>query len=139
MEGLGVAASIIAVLQLTGKLVSYLNDVKDAPKERTRCAREASGFYSMLVTLRYDLEDCDPAEPWFQAMRSLGSLGGPLDSMKVLLEALVEKIDNETDTTRRKFKGMIVWKFDKEEIANLLTRLERLRAMVQLALQRDHL
>jgi hypothetical protein len=33
MDGLSAAASIIAVLQLTGEVIGYLIDVKNAPKE----------------------------------------------------------------------------------------------------------
>lgn len=57
MEALSAAASVIAILRLTGKLVNYLNDVKDAPIERKRCAKECSLFYSLLVDLRFDLEE----------------------------------------------------------------------------------
>ena len=34
MDPLSVTASIIAILQLTSKVIEYLNDVKDAPKDR---------------------------------------------------------------------------------------------------------
>jgi hypothetical protein len=33
MDGLSVAASVIAVWQLTNEVIQYLNDIKDAPKE----------------------------------------------------------------------------------------------------------
>jgi hypothetical protein len=36
MDGLSAAASIVAVLQLTLNVIKYLNDVKDAPKERKK-------------------------------------------------------------------------------------------------------
>lgn len=137
MDGLSVAASIIAVIQLTGKLVGYLNDVKDAPKERADCAREASSFYSLLVTLKYDLDESNPDDPWFRAVRALGVKDGPLERYKQLLEALVNKIKNEKAS--KKIIGALSWKFNKEEVATLLHRIGRLQPLIQIALERDHL
>jgi hypothetical protein len=44
MDPLSVTASVIAILQLTGAVIGYLNDVKDAPKECQQCATEASNL-----------------------------------------------------------------------------------------------
>jgi hypothetical protein len=56
MDPLSVTASIIAILQLTGTVIGYLNEVKDAPKECQRCMIEASNNQSLLMNLRYRLE-----------------------------------------------------------------------------------
>ncbi|EOA91445.1 uncharacterized protein SETTUDRAFT_85382 [Exserohilum turcica Et28A] len=52
MDLLGVIASIIVVLQLSGKVLEYLNDVKDALKDRTKCALELLNLCSLLYKLR---------------------------------------------------------------------------------------
>jgi hypothetical protein len=57
MDPLSITASIIAVLQLTGKLISYLSDVKNAPKDRIQCALEVSNLRNLLLTLRFRLEE----------------------------------------------------------------------------------
>ena len=72
MEPLSATASIIAILQLSAKVLGYLNDVKDASKDRAKCAIETANLNSLLTTLRSRLEEgglyhtmvyCSPG-PW---------------------------------------------------------------------------
>ena len=80
MDGLSIAASIIAVLQLTGAVIGYLNDVKDAPKECQQCTIEASNIASNM-----------DRPPWFTAVRALNIENGFLDQYKQALEQLQSK------------------------------------------------
>ena len=137
MDPLSVTASIIAVLQLSAKVLGYLNDVKDASKDRAKCAVEAANLHSLLINLRFRLEEARADAPWFTAVRALGIENGPLDQFKQALEALQTKI---TDGGRLKKAGKaLVWKFKKEELAGILVQIERLKALVGIALQIDHL
>jgi hypothetical protein len=133
MDPLSVTASIIAVLQLSGKVLGYLNDVKDASKDRAKCAVEASNVHSLLLNLRFRLEEGNADAPWYTAVRALGVENGPLDQFKQALEALQAKM---TDGGRLK---VLAWKFKKEEVASILGRIERLKTLVEIALQMDHL
>ncbi|KAF2790172.1 hypothetical protein K505DRAFT_311875 [Melanomma pulvis-pyrius CBS 109.77] len=56
MDPLNVTASVIAILQLSSKVVGYLTDVEDASKERAKCAVKASNLHSLLLTLRFRLK-----------------------------------------------------------------------------------
>jgi hypothetical protein len=137
MDPLSVTASIIAVLQLSAKVLNYLNDVKDASKDRAECAIEASTLYSLLLNLRFRLEGGDVSQPWYAAVRALAVENGPLDQFKQALETLQAKM---TDGGRLKKAGdVLMWKFRKEEIAEILARIERLKTLVEIALQMDHL
>jgi hypothetical protein len=137
MDPLSVTASIIAVLQLSAKVLSYLNDVKDASKDRAECAVETSSLYSLLLNLRFRLEGGDTSQPWYVAVRALAVENGPLDQFKHALETLQARM---TDRGRLKKAGdALVWKFKKEEVAEVLARVERLKTLVEIALQMDHL
>ena len=137
MDPLSVIASIIAVLQLSAKVLSYLNDVKHASKDRAECAVEASTLYSLLLALRFRLEEGDASQPWYIAVRVLAVENGPLDQFKQALETLQA---NMTDGGRlKKASDALMWKFKKEEIAGILARMERLKTLVEIALQMDHL
>ena len=57
MNPLSVTASIIAILQLLAKVLEYLNHVKDALKDRAQCKIETSNLYSLLVNLKYRVEE----------------------------------------------------------------------------------
>ena len=65
MDPLSVTASIIAVLQLSGKVLGYLNDVKGASQDRAKCAVEASNVHSLLLNLRFCLEEGSANTPWY--------------------------------------------------------------------------
>ncbi|KAF2798696.1 hypothetical protein K505DRAFT_232718, partial [Melanomma pulvis-pyrius CBS 109.77] len=54
---LSVTGSIIAILQLSGKVVCYLNDVKDASKDRAKCAIEAANACKSIRALLRKGED----------------------------------------------------------------------------------
>lgn len=137
MDPLSITASIIALLQLTNTVIGYLNDVKDASTDRARCALEASNLYNLLVTLRFRLEEGRPNEPWHVAVRALGVENGPLDQYKHALEQLQTKITSGRGIN--KLGNTLSWKFIKEEVTNILSRMERLTTLVQIALEMDHL
>lgn len=137
MDPLSAIASIVAVLQLSAKVISYLNDVKDASRGHAQCAIEASNIHNLLTNLRFRLEDGHNHQPWFTAVQALTVEGGPLDQFKHALETLQTKM---TDGGRLKKVGQaLLWKFKKEEVNDILTRMERLKTLAEIALQMDHL
>ncbi|KAF2711109.1 hypothetical protein K504DRAFT_475959 [Pleomassaria siparia CBS 279.74] len=136
MDPLSVTASIIAVLQLSAKVLTYLNDVNAASKDRAKCAVEASNLHSLLFSLRFRLEEGTADTPWYTAIRDLAVEKGPLDQFKQALETLQ---DGMTDGgLLEKACKTLTWKFKKEEIAGILNRIERLKSLIEIALQMDH-
>ncbi|OAF60440.1 hypothetical protein VC83_03381 [Pseudogymnoascus destructans] len=139
MDSLSVTASIIAILQVTATLVSYANDVKDAPKDRARFAMEALSLSSLLLNLRYQIEDetCEKSnEAWTRQVTLLGLPDGPLDHYRHALEKLQVKIVSGKGLV--KIGDALWWRFTKEEVAGILLRIERLKSLIQIALQMDH-
>jgi len=137
MDALSVAASIIAVLQLTGEVIKYLNDVKDATEECQRCTTEASNLQSLLINLLYHLNQRKAGDTWYTTVRALNVENGPLDQYKQALEELRSRV--ETQSGIQKVKRRLLWKFSKEEVASILARMERLKSLVSIALGMDHL
>ena len=137
MDPLGATASVIGVLQLSSKVVGYLNDVKDASKDRAKCAIEAANLHSLLTTLRFRLEEGSLDISWYTAVQALGVKDGPLDQFTQALEHLQTKMT--TGGKLKKAGDALVWSFKKEEIASILGRIERLKTLVEIALQTDHL
>ncbi|KAF2463616.1 ankyrin, partial [Lindgomyces ingoldianus] len=136
MDPLSVTASIITVLQLSAKVLAYLSDVKDAPKDRTHCEAEISNIRNLLCSLRDHVQKGDPNQPWYTDVGALAASNGPLDQFKQALKALQSKM---TDGGRLKKAGeALVWRFKKDEIASILDRIERLKTLVEIALQIDH-
>jgi hypothetical protein len=137
MDPLSATASIVAILQLSNKVVGYLHDVKDASKDRAKCAIEAANLNSLLTTLRFRLEEGGSNKSWHTAVRALGVENGPLDQFKQALEQLQSNMTG--GGSLKKTKDALVWKFKKEEVTSILGRMERLKTQVQFALQIDQL
>jgi hypothetical protein len=136
MDPLSVTASVIAILQLTNEAIQYLNDVKQAPKECQQCVVEASNLLSPLISLRYRAEQAQINDPWFEELRKLNVKDGPLDQYKQALELLRTRV--EIGDGIQKFKRRLLWKFNKEQVAGILARIERLKSLVSVALEMDH-
>lgn len=137
MEPTGFTASIITIVQLTSTVVGYLNDVKDAPKDRAQCATEASNLFSLLTNLKYRVEESQGNHPWYTAVRALAIEGGPFDQYKSTLEQLQPKVGPGCGI--RKIGTALVWSFGKQEVKAILSRMEHLKTLVQIALEMDHL
>lgn len=130
MDPLSATASIIAILQLSSKVVGYLTNVKDASKECAICAVETT------KNLRFRLEEGTAAKPWYTAVRALAVENGPFDQFNDALELLQRKM---TKRSRLKKAGeALVWKFKKEEIATIMGQIERLKTLIEIALHMDH-
>ncbi|KAH5034899.1 hypothetical protein HBI75_092960 [Parastagonospora nodorum] len=136
MDPMSATASVIAILQLSAKVLSYLNDVKDTSKGRVQCAIEASNLHSLLTNLRFRLEDGHGHQPWFSAVQALAVENGPFDQFKQALETLQTKITY--GGRLKKAREALLWKFKKEEVDAILARMERLKTLVEIALQMDH-
>jgi len=142
MEPLSVTASLIAILQLSTKVVGYLNDVNDASKDRAKCMIEATNLNSLLTSLRFRVEEVGSNTPWYTSVRGLAVENGPLMQFKQALEELQDKmtgVEGGRGRKARKIRNALIWKFKKEEIASILARMERLKGLVQVALEMDHL
>jgi hypothetical protein len=138
MDPLSVTASIIAILQLSNKVIGYLNDVKDAAKERQRCAIEVTNLQSLLMNLRFCVEESDPKTQWFDRIKELAKKDGPLDQFKEVLQLLQDKMTGATGRLGQ-FREVLVWKLKKEEVDRVIGVLERLKTLILAALEMDHL
>jgi hypothetical protein len=134
VTAVGLAASIVQILNATTKTIKYLNDVKDAPKERSRLALEATRLLVLLTDLRYRVDEVRATDPLLTAV---GSLGEPLEQFKEAIETLKRKLKPKTGV--RKLGTALLWSLDKKEIDDVLSQIERLKSLIGLALQRDQL
>ncbi|OBT38813.1 hypothetical protein VE00_10966 [Pseudogymnoascus sp. WSF 3629] len=139
MDPLSVTASIIAIVQLTSVIIGYLNDVKDASKDRARCAIEISNVSNLLVTLIYRLDEASPNDCWNTEVQALAAANGPIDQYRSALEQLQSNLTSTSSSGLKKIGCALTWKFSKDEVANILTRIERLKSLTQIALEMDHL
>lgn len=135
MEVVGFVAAVVELINVTSKVITYLFDVKDAPKERTKLAREAAGLLALFTNLNDRVEETTSTDPWFIGLRSLGAKEGPLGQFKIAMEEIADKLAPATGIV--KVKRVLCWPLDKKEVDAILTKIERLKSLVNLALQND--
>jgi hypothetical protein len=136
MEAVGLAASIVQVLELTAELVRYLNSVKNANKEQRTLEAEAASVYGVLVQLKRRVEDADEEKDWFKTVRVLGEPNGALDQYDGALQKLQSKV-KDTSTVSGKIVHAVTWKFRKDDVEGVLASIERVKLTANLALTND--
>lgn len=140
MDPITIVGFVAAVVQLIGvisKVVDSFNDMKDAPKNRAKLVREATGLLALFADLRYRVEETASTDPWFTGLRSLGAEGGPLMEFKSAMEDITDKLVPVRGGV--KFGRVLRRTFDMKEIEAILSKIERVKSLVGLALQNDQL
>jgi len=137
MDPLSITVYVLTLLQLTEKVIEYARQTKDSPKERTRVLQEASGLLGLLVTLKSLVGNCDPQDPWMRATSRLATSNGPLEQYGSALEKLIGKITPGDGL--RKIGQALVWKFTREDISDLLSQIERVKSLIDIALGMDEM
>jgi thymidylate synthase len=137
MDPLSITASIIAILQLTTTVIECLSNAKGASTDRTLFTTEVSNLSSLLFTLVSRLEEGRSNEPWHKQVRALSEKDRTLDQYRAALEQLQHKISKRGGITT--ISNTLLWKYVKDDIQAILSRIECLKTLVQIALQIDHL
>lgn len=136
MDPLSVTASIVAILQLTHDVTRYLSDVVNAPKQCQQCVEEASGLLGPLTSLKYRAEKANDDDVWYEQLRLLNVEGGPLKQYEQALKLLQSR--TQVEDGMQKIKRRLLWTFTKDEVTSILSRIERLKSLVSVALEMDH-
>ena len=137
MDPLSLAAGIIAISQLTYDVTRYLSSVVNARRDCQQCVEEASNLIGPLTSLKYRVEKARVEDEWFQQLRLLDSEDGALQQYEQPLDLLQSRL--ETRSSLCSIKRQLLWKFEREEVACILGRIERLKSLISIALEMDHL
>lgn len=135
MDPLSISVNITTLLQVTGTIISYLHNMKSTPNDHIKFASELSGMQSLLPVLQRCVEQAKLGDPWFTAVLELGIKNGPLDQVKSHLDQLMLKL-KPAEGLKDIRKGP-TWVFDKVEIINVLSKVERTKTLVSLVLTDD--
>ena len=135
VSAIGLVASIVQLIETTSKVIKYVNEVNDAPKEKLSLASEAANLVPLLMTLKQRAETSSSTDPWFSSVKSLGLSGGPLAE----LQALMEQLGGKLKLRKKKLGGNLLWPSDQKECIALLAKIERVKSLIALAMQHDHL
>ena len=140
MDPLSVSASIVALLQVTGTVLSYLSDVKNGPKELQRIRLEISSVLTILFTLQDQANQADLHGSFSATLRSLNVPDGPFSQFFSAMEFLASKSTPVEGSKKTKnWKKALEWHFEKNEVQKTLDTIERHKSLFNLARQNDHI
>lgn len=139
-EAVGLAASIIAILELTKKTTEYLRDVKGGADDRARLLSEILSLKGLLGLLNDEFQKQDPltstTKTLSDSIKWLLEAEGPLPRIEKVMIQLSAKLEPGEGWKKR--ARIIKWPFQKEEIFEHLDTIERCKASISLALNHDH-
>jgi hypothetical protein len=136
MDPLSVTASIIAVLQLTVKIIDGLKHARDASTDRVQFTTEVQNLRDLLVALLSRVDE-DSSDPWHTNVRQMGGKDGVIHQYRVALEQLKDKMS--TGEGLKKTVKTVLWTYIQQDAERILLRIERLKSLVHIALEMDHL
>jgi len=142
MAGLGEAASIIAVIQISGKIFdlcqTFYLGVKEARKDIQRLREEVMSLQDVLTNVA-DLAE-DPGTSKQSVLSLLNQQDGPVQQCQKDLTGLIAKLELGQEKNKMKKFGLraLKWPFTSKDVEKLLIRTGRYKAMFNLALTADH-
>jgi hypothetical protein len=140
MDGLSGAASVIAVIDISAKILllcfQYSVAVKDAKKDIEHIQGKVTDIKTVLEKIKQLLDGQDRAR--------LSTTHGLSDSLKECFRGLKElKTELEPGKARRAMSRFgaraLKWPFTSKQIEKIISSLERYEQAFALALQVDHM
>ena len=140
MEGLSVAASVIAVIQLTGSVVKlcggYIKEVKDARQDITNLQQVLGGLYEVLQKLWQLLDGPDGRK-----LSTSEALVTHIPDCHSLLENLEKDLSPRwrQKAWKKLHLQSLIWPLKHDNVERTIKELERYKALFFDALQIDHM
>ena len=136
-EAFGVAASIVAILHISRKIIEFIDEVKDASVERLQLRIEISSAAVLIQGLGFRIDEAKSEGLQLPAIDAFVKIGGPLDQLKKLLNTFSERVAH-TDKLRN-FKSALKWPLQKKDTREMLAKVQRYNSYILLALQNDNM
>jgi len=123
------AASIIAVVQVSEKVIRYIRDVSGATEDRKRLREQVRACSNILSTLRDGIEDSEEGQEWGETIELLAS---PLMRLQTVLELAAVEFQAKASV-----KEKLKWPFKEKEVQILMAAIENEKGLLVLALENN--
>ncbi|KAJ7591920.1 ankyrin repeat-containing domain protein [Mycena floridula] len=138
MDVVSFTASIIALAQGAQAIFEYIKDVRDGPSTRTELLTSLAPLSNLLSLLQVQFQSTTQNPPWTNAVILLGQQDGPFVQLSVIIEKIHNKLEDSSGGQSKKLFKTLTWSLDKSDVTELLVRVERVKSLVMLAIQNDH-
>lgn len=131
MEAVGLAASIIGIIQLTGKLTTmtygYISTCKRAPEDLRSLVAELNLLQQALIVLQ------SQSSQQQLTVQGLYGKDGALEKCSQGLQSLVSELEKKGK------KARLMWPFKEKETMQYIAFIERQKTFFLLAISTDNL
>jgi len=134
VDPLSTAASAIAILQLSSKVVQYIRTASDASKDRRRIREAVRACEDVLQQLK-DADDSDESRAWSETVKALEEPGAPLGRLFIVLGTIEDRLTS--DERAGKIGAAIKWPFKEKEVDRMIAIIEHEKSLLILALQNN--
>jgi hypothetical protein len=138
-EAVGLAASIIAVVELSAKLTSItygcLASIKNAPQEARELAKELVSLDNVLNAVR----DRIVKGQHVTILKKLYEPGGTLRVCEEELNTLVTALEPKDSSKGARAIERVTWPFKEGRLQKQIDRIRMHKELIELALSTDHL
>jgi len=117
----------------TKTVIEYINDVQNASDDRKNLYNDLVAMQTVLVQLESHADDLD----WKETMEALSTPGGAFDQLKLELKRMETKLEPPTGKLSKSGKAL-AWHFNKDNVKKHFDRIDRIKNLLQLAVQNNH-
>lgn len=135
MDPLGATASVIAVLQLSSEVVTYINSAVSATNERRRLREEVRACGYVLHQLKDEADDSEVGKAWSETIKALEAPGAPLARLWIALRTVRAKLQPKEGPKR--VLDNLKWPFSEKEVEKIIETIEREKSLLGLALNNE--
>jgi hypothetical protein len=140
MDGLSTLASLIAVAQISGSIISlcyeYRNGLQTASKDMDRLVMEVKSLRDVLENLIGLVGQDQPTEKLLESVAKLAQRNGIVDECKGILQDLEARLRPKDGW--RKLGQRLVWPFKEQDVMKSIASIERFKATLSLAMSMDN-
>jgi uncharacterized membrane-anchored protein YhcB (DUF1043 family) len=142
MEGLGIAANAIAVVDLAAKacgvVYQYAKSAKGCPKTVAQLQKELESVKISLDGLRGIADKFEAAVPSGEQPPVISQLSRELEECQTTLRALIKDLEGHfSNKLREKLGKRFKWPMREPEVMEFIQRLQRYQQNFEKALQAD--
>jgi hypothetical protein len=132
MDPLSTTASVIAILQLSAKVVQYITTAIGATKDRKRLRDEVRACSNILQQLKDEADDSEEGKAWSETIKLLEGPNAPLHRLHMALDVIRIKLLSK-DGIMKSLK----WPFQDKEVHKFIEAIEREKSLLSLALENN--
>jgi|HubBroStandDraft_4_1064222.scaffolds.fasta_scaffold371124_1 hypothetical protein len=142
MDPLSTLASLIAIAQISGTIISYCYDyrkgIKSAPWDLSRVLNEVTGLRDVVERLMKLVDDNEMAKRgYFSTLEQMTGENGPFSQCQVELEHLKAQLETPINGWK-KLGRRLIWPLQEKSVMKSLETIRHIKSIIESALLVDN-